>query len=251
MTNNGFGENGSNGRHGSHNDDRAGDETRQWFGPAEDATRQIGRVPDSAAGNTRKQRPQQYFPGAQQPQNETRQFDANADYQQNYQQNYQNSGGQYGQQQYGQQQYGQQQCGQQQYEPVPSDYDPDQRGRGEKKKGAMTGVFAAIAVVAILAAGALFFLWRNAASDADKPAPKPVTETMTTQVPTTVTETKDARPGISERLRNLPNLQDNLPEDIPTQLPPEIQDRLDEGDGLDVEGLLRDLFGNSDDEEQG
>ena len=249
MTINGFGENGSNGRKGSY-DDRGTDETRQWSGPAEDATRQIGRVPDSAAGDARNQRPQQYFPGAQQPQNETRQFDANADYQQNYQQNYQQPGGQYGQQ-YGQQQYGQQQYAQQQYEPVPSDYDPDQRGRGKKKNGAMAGVFAAIAVVAILAAGALFFLWRNAASDADKPAPEPVTETTTTQVPTTVTETEDAGPGISERLRNLPKLQDELPEDIPTELPPEIQDRLEEGDDLDVERLLRDLFGNSGNQQQG
>lgn len=239
MTNNGFGENGSNGRKGSPNEDRGTDETRQWSGPAEDATRQIGRVPDNEAGGARNQRPQQYFPGAQQPQNETRQFDANADYQQNYQQNYQPNyqqpGGQYGQQQYSQQQY----------EPVPSDYDPDQRGKDKKKNGAMAGVFAAIAVVAILAAGALFFLWRNAASEANKPAPEPVTETTTTQVPTTVTETEDAGPGISERLRNLPNLQDDLPEDIPTELPPEIQDRLDEGDDLDVERLLRDLFGNS------
>ncbi|WP_411697042.1 hypothetical protein ACLI1Q_000339 [Corynebacterium sp. LaCa191] len=115
----------------------------------------------------------------------------------------------------------------------------------------MAGVFAAIAVVAILAAGALFFLWRNAASDADKPAPEPVTETTTTQVPTTVTETEDAGPGISERLRNLPNLQDDLPEDIPTELPPEIQDRLEEGDDLDVERLLRDLFGNGGNQQQG
>ncbi|WP_288748068.1 hypothetical protein [uncultured Corynebacterium sp.] len=250
MTNKGFGENGSNGRKGSHDDGRGTDETRQWSGPAEDATRQIGRVPDNAGGNARNRRPQQYFPGAQQPQNETRQFDANADYQQNYQQNYQQPGGQYGQQQYGQQQYGQQQYAQQQYEPVPSDYDPDQRGRG-KKNGGMAGVFAAIAVVAILAAGALFFLWRNAASDADKPAPEPVTETTTTQVPTTVTETEDAGPGISERLRNLPKLQDELPEDIPTELPPEIQDRLEEGDDLDVERLLRDLFGNSGNQQQG
>ena len=241
MTNNGFGENGSNGRKGSHNDDRGTDETRQWSGPAEDATRQIGRVPDNAPDNARNQRPQQYFPGAQQPQNETRQFDANADYQQNYQQNYQQPGGQYGQQQYGQQQY----------EPVPSDYDPDQRGRGKKKNSGMAGVFAAIAVVAILAAGALFFLWRNAASDADKPAPEPVTETTTTQVPTTVTETEDAGPGISERLRNLPNLQDELPEDIPSELPPEIQDRLEEGNDLDVERLLRDLLGNSGNQQQG
>ena len=244
MTNKGFGENGSNGRKGSHNDDRGNDETRQWSGPAEDATRQIGRVPDNEAGGARNQRPQQYLPGAQQPQNETRQFDANADYQQNYQQNYQPNyqqpGGQYGQQQYAQQQY----------EPVPSDYDPDQRGRG-KKNGGMAGVFAAIAVVAILAAGALFFLWRNAASEADKPAPEPVTETTTTQVPTTVTETEDAGPGISERLRNLPNLQDDLPEDIPTELPPEIQDRLEEGDDLDVERLLRDLFGNGGNQQQG
>ena len=53
MTNNGFGENGSNGRKGSHNDDRGNDETRQWSGPAEDATRQIGRVPDNEAGGAR------------------------------------------------------------------------------------------------------------------------------------------------------------------------------------------------------
>ena len=173
------------GPHGDNN------ETRSWSSPADDATRQIGRVPDNAAGpsrdQARREHPKQYFPGEQQPQNETRQFDAAAGYQQGYGQ--QQSYGQNYQQPAGQA-YGQQYAQQPEYEPVPSNYDPDQPEKRKKKGsggGAMAGVFAAIAVLAVLAAAVLFFLWRNAADEADKPDPQPVTETLTTEVPTTVT----------------------------------------------------------------
>ena len=175
------------GNHGDNN------ETRSWSSPADDATRQIGRVPDKAAGPSRNQQrrehPKQYFPGEQQPQNETRQFDAAGDYQQGYGQSYQPQGGQRQGQAYGQQ-YNQQYAQQPEYEPVPSDYDPDQPEKRKKKGsggGAIAGVFVAIAVLAVLAAAVLFFLWRNAADEADKPDPEPVTETLTTEVPTTVT----------------------------------------------------------------
>ena len=95
------------GPHGDNN------ETRSWSSPADDATRQIGRVPDNAAGpsrdQARREHPKQYFPGEQQPQNETRQFDAAAGYQQgygqqqSYGQNYQQPAGQAYGQQYAQQ----------------------------------------------------------------------------------------------------------------------------------------------------
>ena len=221
------------------------DETRSWSSPADDATRQIGRVPDSAAGpyrdQARREHPRQYFPGEQQPQNETRQFEADAAYQPGYGQSYQQPAGQG-------QAYGQQYAQQPGYEPVPSDYDPDQPEKRKKKGGggsAMAGVFAAIAVLAVLAAAVLFFLWRNAADEADKPEPQPVTETLTTQVPTTVTQTDepDTQDENSNKLPKLPDFQNELPSDIPTELPPEVQDQLDKGADVDVEGLLNDLLG--------
>ena len=231
------------GPHGDNN------ETRSWSSPADDATRQIGRVPDNAAGPSRDQArreyPKQYFPGEQQTQNETRQFDAAAGYQQGYGQ--QQSYGQNYQQPAGQA-YGQQYAQQPEYEPVPSNYDPDQPEKRKKKGGgggAMVGVFAAIAVLAVLAAAVLFFLWRNAADEADKPEPEPVTETLTTQVPTTVTQTNepDTQDENSNKLPKLPDFQNELPSDIPTELPPEVQDQLDRGGDVDVEGLLNDLLG--------
>ena len=206
----------SKGPHGDNN------ETRSWSSPADDATRQIGRVPDNAAGSSRDQarreHPKQYFPGEQQPQNETRQFDAAAGYQQGYAQ--QQSYGQNYQQPAGQA-YGQQYAQQPEYEPVPSNYDPDQPEKRKKKGGgAMAGVFAAIAVLAVLAAAVLFFLWRNAADEADKPDPQPVTETLTTEVPTTVTQTEepDTQDENSNNLPKLPDFQNDLPSDIPTEL---------------------------------
>ncbi len=225
------------GNHGDNN------ETRSWSSPADDATRQIGRVPDNAAGSSggqaRREHPKQYFPGEQQTQNETRQFDAAAGYQQGYGQSYQQPAGQAYDQQYAQQP---------EYGPVPSDYDPDQPEKRKKKRGgggAMAGVFAAIAVLAVLAAAVLFFLWRNAADEADKPEPQPVTETLTTEVPTTVTQTDapDAQDENSNKLPKLPDFQKELPSEIPTELPPEVQDQLDNGGEVDVEGLLNDLLG--------
>ena len=117
---------------------------------------------------------------------------------------------------------------QQQYEPVPSSYHVEEPKKGS---GALAYVFAAIAAIAVVIAGVLFFLWRGAAEDANKPAPEPVThtQTVTTEVPTTVTTTEDAP-------------LDEFPTDLPTDLPPDLQDQLDQG-GSELEDLLNDLFG--------
>ena len=178
-------------------------------------TRQFGRV--NGENETRQfgapqqqppQRPQQHFPepGSQ----NTQAF--GQPYRQGYDQNYQ----------------------QPQYDPVPSSYQVEEPKKGG---GALAYVFAAIAAIAVVFAGVLFFLWRGAAADANKPAPEPVTETVTTEVPTTVTTTKE-----SPRDRLPTEIPTELPPEVPTELPPSIQDQLDQG-GSDLESLLNDLFG--------
>ncbi|OFR62540.1 hypothetical protein [Corynebacterium sp. HMSC078H07] len=179
-------------------------ETRQFNRVnGDNETRQFG-APQPGLGNQQPrqqppQRPQQYFPepGSQN----------SSGFEQNYHQP--------------------------QYDPVPSSYQVEE----QKKSGsALAYVFAAIAAIAVVIAGVLFFLWRGAAADANKPAPEPVTETqtVTTEVPTTVTTTKDA-----------PREEDSPepPADLPTELPPEIQDQLDES-GSDFESLLNELLGD-------
>lgn len=174
-------------------------ETRQ-FGrvTGENETRQFG-----APQQQLPQRPQQHFP---EPGSQNTQAYGHP-YQQGYDQNYQ----------------------QPQYDPVPSSYQVEQPKKGG---GALSYVFAAIAALAVVIAGVLFFLWRSAAADADKPAPEPVTETVTTEVPTTVTTTK------SSPRDNLPT---DIPTELPTELPPDIQDRVERG-GDDIDGLINDLF---------
>ncbi|MDK6806647.1 MULTISPECIES: hypothetical protein [unclassified Corynebacterium] len=174
-------------------------ETRQ-FGrvTGENETRQFG-----APQQQPPQRPQQHFP---EPGSQNTQAYGQP-YQQGYDQNYQ----------------------QPQYDPVPSSYQVEQPKKGG---GALSYVFAAIAAIAVVFAGVLFFLWRGAAADADKPAPEPVTETVTTEVPTTVTTTK------SSPRDNLPT---DIPTELPTELPPDVQDRVDQG-GAELEGLINDLF---------
>ena len=72
-----------------------------------------------------------------------------------------------------------------------------------------------------------------------------MTETLTTEVPTTVTRTEepDTQDENSNNLPKLPDFQNDLPSDIPTELPPEVQDQLDKGSDVDIEGLLNDLLG--------
>ena len=72
-----------------------------------------------------------------------------------------------------------------------------------------------------------------------------MTETLTTQVPTTVTQTNepDTQDENSNKLPKLPDFQNELPSDIPTELPSDLQDQLDRGGDVDVEGLLNDLLG--------
>ena len=60
---------------------------------------------------------------------------------------------------------------------------------------------------------------------------------MTTEVPTTVTTTKESP---WDRLPT--EIPTELPPEVPTELPPSIQDQLDQG-GSDLESLLNDLFG--------
>lgn len=181
---------------------------------SDDETRYIGRVPNS--GNQQPQggqeRPRQYFPGEydpNQPQTQQYQDSYQGGYQDNYQGNYQ--------------------------QPV-SDYEPPR----EKKSGSgLAGVLGALAVLALVAAGALFFLWRNAASEADKPAPEPVTETVThtTQEPTTVTETETTTDSSGEGDSLRDRGRDLIPSEVPDDLLPE------NTEDMDVEGWLQDLFG--------
>ncbi|MDO5032388.1 hypothetical protein [Corynebacterium sp.] len=187
-------------------------------------TRQFGRVGGNADSNETRafgqpeDRPRQVFPSQNQQAPGQQGFGRPG------------PGSAYGSQQgYGQ--TGQQSYSPQDFDPVPSSYEVD---KGKKSGGgALAGVFAAIAAIAVVAAVAFFFMWRSASSEADKPAPEPVTETatVTEEVPTTVTETEEAP------------AEDRQPT-LPTEVPTELQDQLDQGT-QDLEGLLNDLFGDS------
>ncbi|MDO5512337.1 hypothetical protein [Corynebacterium sp.] len=75
----------------------------------------------------------------------------------------------------------------------------------------------------LIAAAVLFFLWRGAAAEAERPV-EPVTVTETTSL--TVTETTTERA---------------LPTELPTELPRELPSELPE---VDIEGWLNDLLGS-------
>ena len=235
MTKNGYGddENNSQGKSGGYSDD----ETRQ-IGPVTggnygapgnrgggEETRFFGAGAGSGSGQD-PQRPRQYFP---EPDEQRYSGEPQAGPQSQYQPGYPQPG-------YAQQGYEQQGYAQPGYEPGPGprEFEPEP---GQQKRGGagMAGVFAALAALAVVAAGALFFMWRNAAAEADKPAPAPVTETLTTQVPTTVTETYT-----EEAPEN--NFPSEIPTELPSELPSELRDSLDNG-GQELEGLFNDFFG--------
>lgn len=97
-----------------------------------------------------------------------------------------------------------------------------------------------IAAFALVAAGALFFLWRSAAQEANRPAPEPVTQTatVTEQVPTTVTETAT----VTETQQATPTQQDrpDMEDIFPTGLPePSLPNNADSND---IESWLNGLL---------
>ena len=110
-------------------------------------------IRDSTGGEPRRERPRQYFPD--QSQNQYQQPAYEPQYQQQYD-----------------------------YEPPYQEpyYEPEQKG---SSAGAIAlGVIAALSFVAAVV---LFFLWRGAAAEADKP---PVTQTSTVTQTTTETKTE-------------------------------------------------------------
>lgn len=94
----------------------------------------------------------------------------------------------------------------------------------------LTVTLGIIAALALLAAGALLFLWRSSAAEADKEPPPPVTETVTeteTEMQTeTETETETETTTVTEN--PLPDVSDL----------PEVPEDPDE-----VEDWINDLFG--------
>lgn len=176
-------------------------------------TRQYGYPEPERRGENapKRERPKQYFPDQSQ-----------ANYQQ---QGYQP---QYQQPQYQQPQYQQPRYEQQYQEPY---YAPEPQYQ-EPEGGSSAGTIAlgVIAAVSFVAATVLFFLWRGAAAEADKP---PVTETVThtTTETETSTTTTTKFPSIFERneepTATLPP-EEPLPEDIPPQLRDDARDFLDQ-----------------------
>lgn len=161
-------------------------------------------------------RPRQYFPGEQDPNQQPA-------YNPNYQQpSYDQSG------------YDQQGYGQPGYDPQGYDqpYQEEPKRSGGSGAAILLGVLLALALIGV---GVLFFMWRSAADDANKPAPEPVTETVVTTeeaVTETATVTETAEPSPAEEPTTA---ESETPTDSgqPTdQLP----------SGEDVEGWLNDLF---------
>lgn len=102
----------------------------------------------------------------------------------------------------------------------------------KKPGGALPMLLGILFGLTLLAAVALFFLWRTAAAEADREPPAPVTVTST--VSQTLTET------VTERAPLLPT---QIPTQLPTELPSDILPS--EAPDLDVDGLLDRFFGGS------
>ncbi|MDY3127387.1 MAG: hypothetical protein SOW59_04560 [Corynebacterium sp.] len=88
------------------------------------------------------------------------------------------------------------------------------------------GALGAIAALALIAAGAMFFLWRSAAADANRVPPAPVTQTIRETETQTVTETTTATTTVTE----------NFGEPA-ISVPPEFQDGANNVRDL-IDGLL-------------
>ncbi|MDR7328466.1 hypothetical protein [Corynebacterium guangdongense] len=162
-------------------------------------------------------RPRQHFPGENEPNNDqTQQFSRYPE------DSYADRDFAGGRQQFQQPQYEQPQY--QQYEHYE---EPAEEKRGP---GALAMIMSVLFLVALVAAGILYFLWQDAAARADR-QPATVTETsVSTSLapPTTVTVTEEGLPF-------------SVPSEIPSGLPSEIPSELPSG-GIDVEGFLNDLL---------
>lgn len=151
-----------------------------------DDTRYLG--PAGGAGGSGADHPRQYFPGEHDP-----------DYR--YQQQYEAP----------------------QYQQPQPQYQPPEE---KKAGGALPMLLGILFGLTLLAAAAFFFLWRNAAAEADREPPAPVTVTQTTSVTVTETTTEDAP---------------RLPTEIPTEIPSDV---LPSGiPEVDIEGFLDSLTG--------
>ncbi len=174
-------------------------------------------------------RPRQHFPDENEPRNDqTQQFSRYQD------DSYADRDFAGGQNRYGQPHYDQPDYSQPPYEQYDQYEDPAEEKRGP---GTLAMVMSVLFLVALVAAGVLYFLWQDAAARADR-QPATVTETtVSTSVapPTTVTVTEDRLP--------IP-----IPSELPSQLPSELPTSLP-SDGIDVEGFLNDLLGQGGDQE--
>ena len=154
-------------------------------------------------------RPRQHFPGENEPNNDqTQQFSR------------------YPEDSYADRDFagGRQQLQQPQYQQYEHYEEPAEEKRGP---GALAMIMSVLCLVALVAAGILYFLWQDAAARADR-QPATVTETsVSTSLapPTTVTVTEEG-----------------LPFSVPSEIPSEIPSELPSG-GIDVEGFLNDLLG--------
>ena len=120
------------------------------------------------------------------------------------------------------------------YEPAPQ-YEPQYESQYEPQRGSNVGtiLLGILAAGSFVAAVSLFFLWRGAAAEADKP---PVTETVTqttTQVETSIQTTTKFPSIFGERDNPTATLPPDEPE--PLEPPRDIRD-----DARDILDQLRD-----------
>lgn len=170
-----------------------GDDETRYLGPVADGPGGVGG--EAGAESSGGARPRQYFPGEHDP---------------NYQ--------------YQEPQYQQ---------PAQPRQQPQYQPPAEKKSGgALPMLLGLLFGLTLLAAVAFFFLWRNAAAEADREPPAPVTVTSTVSQTLTETVTEEA-----------PRLPTEIPTQIPTELPSDILPS--EVPEVDVDGLLDRLFGGN------
>lgn len=110
----------------------------------------------------------------------------------------------------------------------PAYQEPHREPVKKKSGGALPMLLGILFGLTLLAAVAFFFLWRNAAAEADREPPAPVTVTSTVSQTLTETVTEEAP---------------LLPTQIPTELPSDILPS--EVPEFDVDGLLDRFFGDS------
>ncbi|QGU03696.1 hypothetical protein [Corynebacterium comes] len=108
----------------------------------------------------------------------------------------------------------------------PAYQEPYRPPEEKKSRGALPMLLGILFGLTLLAAVAFFFLWRNAAAEADREPPAPVTVTSTVSQTLTETVTREAP---------------RLPTEIPTEIPSDI---LPSGvPGIDLDGLLERFTG--------